>query len=258
MAETAVAICNRGLSQIAETQMITSLTPPGDGSTEATQCILWYDTMRQRLLRAAPWGFARTQKNPLTQVGDLYPDNTSPYPFLYAYSYPTDCLKLRYILAQPIPPNAGEDPPLTGLSFVGPGFMGPSRNNRFLIHNSSSGRIIITNVPNAIGVYTMDVTDPTLFDQLFTGALEDAISFKLIIPLSGNIAMQDKLRASADAALTTARAIDGNEAIPSSDPRVDWIDARGRGGYPFANWTGSEGGGWGNWYTGWEPMNWGM
>ena len=119
MTDSIIAICNRALSQIAETNGIASISPP-DGTNEATQCALWYDTMRQRILRSAPWGFARTQLT-LTQVGDLYPDNTSPYPFLFAYSYPEDCQKLRYLLPQPIPPIQGATaPPLTGLQFRWP------------------------------------------------------------------------------------------------------------------------------------------
>lgn len=256
MADSIINICNRALSQVAETSVIASISPP-DGTTEATQCALWYDTMRQRLLRAAPWGFSRTQLT-LTQVGDLVPDNTSPYPFLWAYAYPSDCLKFRYILPQPLPPLFGAvAPPLTGTAFVGPSQRGLSRNNRFLIHNLGGTRVILSNVPNAIGVYTKDEENVDMFDQLFTGALEDALSFKLCIPLSGNISMQDKFRAAAEASLLVARAIDGNEAIPSSDPKVDWIEARGKG-YVFGSDSAWLAASWGNWYTGWEEMNWGM
>jgi len=275
MADSVINICNRALSQIAETQSIQSISPPDANSIAATQCALWYDTMRQRLLRAAPWGFARTQLT-MTQIGDLYPDGTSPFPFLWAYAYPSDCIKMRYVLPQPLPnQNSGADPPLTGAAFIGP-TLRPSRRNRFLVQSlpspnaatpnaeGATQRAVVTNVLNAIGVYTQDVTNPDQFDQLFTGALEASLSYKLCIPLSGNVAMQKGFQEAAEAALLTARTVDGNEAIPSSDVRVDWIEARGRGGgQPWAG-LGSVYGAdppyssWGSWYDGWENMNWGM
>ena len=75
---------------------------------------------------------------------------------------------------------------------------GSSRNNRFLIHNmqvaGQTQRVIISNVPNAIGVYTKDESNPDIFDVLFTDALENALSFKLVVPISGNIAMQGEFQ----------------------------------------------------------------
>ena len=263
MADSIVAICNRAISEIGggTPQQITSLT---DTSVEAVQCNLWYDRLRRNLLRSAPWGFARFQAV-LTQIGDLYPDNTSPFPFLYSYAYPSDCIKFRYVLTPPTLPLSGAAaPPLTGNSFVGPGFNGPQRMNRFLVQlakdaQGNQTRLLLSNVQGAIGVYTCDVTDPDQFDDLFIEALQAALSYKLVIPLSGNVAAKESFKQAAELALAQARAVDANEAIPTTDIKVDWIETRGVGSaWGFAAWDGSGWGNWGSCYGGWDNMNWGM
>jgi hypothetical protein len=153
--------------------------------------------------------------------------------------------------------------PQTGTPVAGPVWFGPSRNFRFLVQlaKSSSGaqsKTLISNVENAIGVYTADVTNPDVFDDLFIEALQASLSYKLVIPLSGNVAMKNDFKATAELAITQARTADGNEAIPSTDVQVDWIRARGSGSvFGFAPYGGL-GGSWGQWYGGYDDMSWGM
>lgn len=245
---TNIDICNMALSELGTQSQITALN---DGSVEANACTLWYDTMRRRLLRTASWGFARRQVA-LTQLGDLIPDNTSTYPYLFKYKYPTDALKIRYLL----PPN-----PLTGTP-TPPGatpyiLLQPSRQWRFLIASETEAagvKNILSNLQSATGVYTADVSDTLIFDELFIGALASALAFKLVMPLSGNIGMRQTFQASAQQAIMEARAADGNEAVPMADVQVDWMQARGAG-TPFGYGPSSVG--WGQWYNGDENMNWG-
>lgn len=241
--------CNRALSEIGTQTTIDSINDLGPA---ATQCKLWYNNQRQSLLRAAPWGFGRTQLA-LTEVGS-WVDNTAPYPFLYAYTYPADCLKFRYILAPPcntvVPPEVDVGPP-------GPYWGVPSRAWRYLVmHDATLGKIIVSNVRAAIGVYTADITDPDLFDSMFESALAASLAYKLVIPLSGNVGMREQFRASAEGSIQNARAVDGNEAIPSSDAQVDWLTARGVGGY--GGGYGYGGPDWGAWNCSWDSMGWGM
>lgn len=255
-------ICNMALSEIGTQSTIASFT---EQSNEAIQCALWYDTMRRRLLRAAQWGFARTQVT-LTQLADAVPDQTAPYPYLFSYAYPSDALKIRYILATPLTTTGAPPPDL----IVSPStWFTPSRANRFIIANqvisTVQTKVILTNVgwvnvvPNtgAIGVYTQDVEDVGLMDEMFIGALASALAYKLVIPLSGNVGMRDGFAKAAQDTIDQARAADGNEAIPSSDIRVDWMEARGVGspfGYGFSggNWSA-----WGSCWGGYDSMNWG-
>lgn len=252
-----IDICNMALSEVGNrAQMITSLD---EASEEANQCQLWYDTLRRRLLRTAPWGFCRYQTS-LAQLGDLLPDGTSPYPWLYKYAVPSDCIKVRYIVDPPVVPIGVIEVPPTSLVVSYTGWLAPSRSNRYMIasdvnEENQRRNVIIANVQGAIGVYNGDVTDPNLFDDLFIGALASALAYKLCMPLLGNVGERQSLAASAEDAILKARVADGNESVPRADIQVDWITTRGVGS-PFGYGMGPAGAAWGQWNCSWEDMSW--
>lgn len=249
-----VDICNRALAEVGARSTITSLSDP---SPEAVNCAIQYTTLRQQLLRAAPWGFGR-KTAPLSLLGSLTDvPPAAPYPWMYKYAYPADCLKVRYILW--MPPEATNPAPLVGEPLFASPWMMPSRNNRFLVANDDTvgpqRRVILSNVQNALAVYTLDVTNPDLWDPLFDNALVMLLANKLIIPLSGNVNMKNQYLQQAMLAVSEARAMDGNEAMPSVDHTPDWIMARGdpiswNGGWPWVNTLGQ-------WYSGWDNVAWG-
>lgn len=259
MTTSAISICNQALSEIGTRSNISAMD---DGSEEGTQCAIWYNTLRRRLLRTAPWGFARGQLA-LTQLGDLIPDQTAPYPWLWKYAYPSDCIKMRYVLPPPVPAATGNTSnPITGAQFYGNLWMGPNRAYRYLPSSdvdTTTGQqsaVLLSNVAGALGVYTRDITNVDMFDELFVGALASALAFKLVIPLSGNVGQKEEFRKSAEDAILQARVADGNESVPTSDIRVDWIETRGIGYGAFNNpLTGT---GWGLWNASYENMTWGM
>jgi len=212
------------------------------------------------LLRTAPWAFARAQAS-LTLIGQLNNTGTTEgpgvFPFLFQYSYPADCLKFRYVVPPP-PPNYAVTVS-TGQPLVYGPWLRPSRNNRFLLSNDvdvngNQTKSIITNVCEALGVYTREVTNPDVFDDLFEGALQAALSYRLVMPLTGNVGMRDEFKQAAEQAIAVARAADGNEAIGSTDHTPDWIKTRGVGYY---SGYGAPVSGWGEMCCSWENMSWG-
>lgn len=246
-------ICNRALSEAGTRTRISALTDP---TTAGRECALWYDISRKQLLRSAPWAFAR-RMNALSLISTLS-DSNSPYPFLCKYAYPSDCLKFRYV----IPPYSNSNSPIApqvGIGLAGPVGYAPSRANRYLINEDVEvissqpvlTKTILSNVEGAIGVYTMDVTNPDRFDVLFEGALTSLLAWRLVIPLTGNVGMRQDFQRAAESAVLTARAADANESIPSSDHTPDWI--AGRGYAPLQIGTT-----WGSWNDGYDSMNWGM
>ena len=261
-----VDIANRALAEIGAQAIITDLT---EDSNPAAYCRMNYEPLRQQLLRAAPWAFARKTVE-LTQLG-LITDTPSGsiYPFYAKYLYPPDCLKLRYILPPLSLPAASSVSPAPDVS-NGPlwpayAWCGPSRAWRFLVSYEASAdipqrRVILSNVPNALAVYTVDVTDPDMFDPLFENALVMLLADKLVIPLSGNVGMKQSFTQLARDAVLQARVQDGNEAITFSDPTpTDWIATRMvDGGVGWQGGNAGLGGGWGNWYDGWDSSGWSM
>ena len=261
MTTTEVQLCNRALSEIGARATITAI----DNTTPAgQQCLIWYDTIRQQLLRMAPWGFAR-KTLALTLQGQLT-DNppTSPYPWQFKYGYPADCIKVNYIL--PPIPTGTTDVPIVGVPLVP--YMMPSRNCRFIIgydmvdptdtdnDDLVPGRVILSNVKGAIGVYIADITDPDIMDHGFKEALVAALAAKLVQPLTGNAGMKDGYEKLAQMHINQARVEDANEAIPNADHTPDWIRDRGVSAFNPA-WAGApftEG----IWFSGYDTGSWGM
>ena len=245
--DSIATICNRALAEIGSRSKLAALS---DATPQANACSLFYDPLRKMLLRAAHWNFAKQQTN-LTLLGTLSA-GTAPFPWQFKYAYPSDCLKLRYIL-QP-PPADGAVIPSDGTMFYSP-WIFPSRDNTFAVasdfdENNNRRNVIDTNVCQALGVYTGDVTDPDLFDPLFTEALVASLALKLVIPMSGNVGMKQAWMALARDAVESARASDGNEAMPRVDTVPDWIEARGIPS-PFYGWGN------GTWWSSWDNLSWG-
>lgn len=256
MSNSKEQICNQALSDLGSRVLIVNFA--ADTTPTSVQCRLWYDTMRQALLQAAPWGLAR-KVAPLTKLALLsdVPMPTDMYPWLVKYTYPVDCLRVNYILPPPLPPLPDGTPNVSGGPvFTNPWGM-PSRANRFIAsydqNVSSPRKVLLSNLQSAYAVYVADVTDPTFFDASFSKALTAAMSYKLCMPITGNIGMKSLYAKIAEDEITKARVKDANEAIPSSDHTPDWIATRGfspplatAGGFVL-----------GQWYNGYLDMNWG-
>jgi hypothetical protein len=222
-----VDICNMALSEMGARVKINSLT---DVTPAAVNCNIWYDQLRRLLLRSAPWGFARTTVA-LTQTGSILnnpPDND--YPWLFNYTYPSDCVRFRYLIPSP-PPQDNTVPPVPGQPLMWLPWMMPSRDWRYVVNNIGDQRVITANLNAAIGIYNADITNVDQFDQGFIDALSAALAEKLILPLSGNVQMKSGFVNIAKSRIDEAKADDGNESISKVDHVPDWIAARGAGGY---------------------------
>jgi hypothetical protein len=88
-------------------------------------------------------------------------------------------------------------------------------------------RVILCNQEFATLVYTMDVTDPNLFDDLFQTAFASVLGAVLSIPLGGDKTLAKLAIGIANDAIMQARAQDGNEGLSINDVTPDWIRVRG-------------------------------
>lgn len=254
-------IVNRALSEMGAQTLVEDLTT--ENSVAAATARLWYTPLRQRLLRTAPWAFARktVTLSTLGLLTDTPPG--APYPFYSKYLYPPDCEKMRYILPPPVLPAQGDAPDVSSGTLWFP-WCPPSRAYRYVVAYDDSvvpaRRVILSNVPSALAVYTADVDNCDLFDSLFTDALEAALASKFIVPLSGNVGMKRDFEMVAENAILKARVADGNESITTSDVVVDWIQTRSAYGGNWAWNTPGSGPGtdWGAWNATYDAMTWSM
>lgn len=234
-----VDICNMALSKMGARVKINSLS---DTTPAAVHCNIWYDHLRQLLNRSAPWGFCRmtVALTPLGAVNNTPPNNQ--YPWMFNYAYPPDCLRMRYVIPSP-PPDSMVTPPAPGQPLLWGPWMMPRRDYRFLVTNIGNQRQIVSNLNNAIAIYNSDVTDTTQFDVGFVDAFAAALAAELIQPLAGNIQQRQLFTQLAMNEITSAKAMDGAEAIAKVDHVPDWLLARGwgsessyPGGGPMMTW----------------------
>ena len=228
-----VTIANLALSAIGTRSTISSLT---EGSAESNQINLHWQPALNRMLRAAPWNFARKQIN-LTLLRDstATPAGNVPPPWVYEYAYPSDCLALRYLM--PTFQNvAGQNSMVVVPDYIGPPV-------RYLVSSDvdSSGndiKVILTNQYQAIAVYTKSINNPALFDDTFVEAFANYLAWRIAIPLSGDKALAKMALEISTQRVIEAKAENGNEGLVVIDSTPDWIRTRGY----LSDWSFPDGG----------------
>lgn len=230
---SAIDLCNRVLLDIgARGNSVATIASFTEASAAARACQLNYDAMRKLLIRCAPWGCTRKQL-PLDLLGDAA-SGTCPFPWLYEYAYPSDCLKFRYLLQIPQNwpfPSSPTVAPAVGDTLVTP-YVSTTRRQRFLISSDldpagNARKVLLTNTNQALGVYSYDCTNVDQFDASFTEALVAMVAAKLVMPLTGNTGLMPTFMQIAKDRVVEARVADGNENLPTTDHTPDWIIARG-------------------------------
>lgn len=233
-------IVNRALAQIRGKRLTNLLGP----DNETYWANLFYDETRKALLRAAHWDFSRyTNYLVLQKAAPGTPENTTSTsstwveatmpapPWLYQYAYPSDGLQVWMIVPQ-LPSGNGQGvvgtpaPYLQGMLYAR-NMAVPFKAARGTNTASEACRIILTNQPDAIAVYSQDVEDPDLWDDSFTAAMTNALAARLALPVANNKQLWKVLAEQAMSTIHEARARDGNEGTTVDNHTPEWLAARG-------------------------------
>lgn len=235
-----ISICNRSLLGIGARTQISSLQ---EGSTEANALSALYQPTFEQLARTAPWNCLRKQLTlTLLAAAAGTPENPTgtslpvpPQPYLYMYALPSDCLQMRFIM--PLFPNnlgAGSIP-LTTASTVADSTYGVYMQIPFSVTYSVDSQnnpiqVILTNQTQAQAVYTVNQSDPVIWDSLFEAGMVAALGAFLVPALSLNLPLMQISIKTADAIIQQARVRDGDEGVTSQNRNADWMTARNQGG----------------------------
>lgn len=211
-----VNIWNRALGYLG-TQ--TTISDPNENSPEAHNCGIYYDPVRQSVLRAHTWNFARRQVA-LTQLGNA-DDETSLAPWYYKYAYPSDAVFFRYVMpaftsSVTIPEILWTAQPPVKFQLSGD-----------LDLNQMDIRVVLTNQAEATGVYTRNVEKLDVWDDLAQDALATALAAKLAIALTGDKTLAKAMIDQASGIINVAKAKDGNEGLRIQEHTPDWMRIRG-------------------------------
>lgn len=146
-----------------------------DGSKASGIALDIYAQTRDQLLRQNDWGFAERNVQPtlLKQAPPAYvpmtpwdPATCPPIPYLFEYAYPDDCLKVRAL--KPVPVLVPSfDPQPNVYSIANDNAYTPAR------------KVILCYVPQAMLVYTGQVTDPATWESDFLETLAASLGRRL-------------------------------------------------------------------------------
>jgi hypothetical protein len=219
-----VQICNMALGMCGARTAISSLA---ENSPAARACALYYDTALGRCLQSARWNFARAQvalSLLKSAVATPTPDVVPP-PWIYEYAYPSDAVQVRYLM--PLVDNAPSVVPgtVSQPSYIGP--VVPFLISTDLDAGGNRIKVLLTNQEAASAVYTVRVTDSTMYDDQFTTMLANYLGYLISFPLNGDKALRQQCFEIAEKAGKEAEASNGNEGITIIDDVPDWIRVRG-------------------------------
>ena len=193
-----VDICNKALGLIGA-KTISSLT---EATEQARRCNAVYDFVRQEVLRDHQWGFAGIIDT-LAQIS-----NETVPGWDYLYIYPATCLKMRKVFENTEDTNPDQV------------------EWREILSPTTKQKAIVANISPAYAEYTLDVTDPNLFDAQFIGALALRIAAEVAHPLKGSTDMAKEMLGNYLAAVSDAKKNNAMEKNIPAKKKSSYIDAR--------------------------------
>jgi len=198
MAVSKTSICNLALSHFGGGK-INSL----DDSTEkARQLDINYDNCLEATLRVFPWNFAR--KIELLALTD----DTTPG-WEYVYEYPANCVNILRVCTEG---NAR--------------YQGREYDSEFKIISDGTEKYIACDVEDAYVEYTLNVTNPTIYDALFIKSLSYLLAAEVCNALSGNAQKAQEMMQKYALAIGDAHLAGANENNTPIEWPTSYIDGR--------------------------------
>lgn len=186
MAQSNVDACNSALQKLGAARILSL----DDNSHEARQCSVAFDSNRRSELRKHNWNFAIKRVT-------LAPDATAPaFGFTYAFTIPSDCLKI-------LKPNDYD------LDWV------------------LEGRKILTNLGNTLELrYVSDVTDVTQWDAAFYDMFSISLAIDMCEAITNSTGKRQALGQEYKDAVGQARRNNAFEQLAGVSPEDSWIVVR--------------------------------
>ena len=177
---------------------------PINNLTEATpgavQGNLWLEQARQELLIAYPWIFATRRFRLREKELNQFERRQFIDDWLYAYLFPEECLFVQYIIE---PSRTSQVYHITDTPFT-------IEQNPSLIPNETN-RIILTNVTQAVAIYTTDIDDFTMLPPHFIQPLSILLASYIAFPLTSNLQLKQQISGLYQSTLINYTAQDANQ-----------------------------------------------
>lgn len=201
MANDLVTLWNSALGAVGHSE---SVIEQNEQSREAELCRLWYSTVRDTILRSAPWSSCRAVSaltiNAEKSTGDWAEGDPDP-PWLYMYNLPVDYLYPRFL----------------------------STFERFDITARDNVPKLLANSDEVVLTYTKKQTVTGAWDAHLWQALIYGLAAHICFPLTGKRNNRAELLNLANNFIREARAMTSNEGESKFENIPEWFVARGYG-----------------------------
>ena len=216
MASSQLDVCNLALSRLGQGG-IASLD---EQSTEAENCLRFWDVDRRATLRDYPWNFAQSSPTPLTLLWDRNRPLFCPAPswvpldFVFTYQLPTDCLRALELYDGNLHLSYNQNG-TTGVGYPADDIHmladAEQTLTELMFFQVRRGRRLVTNLYKAYLKYTMDITNAGEFDDQFVEMLSYRLAIDLALPVTANPAYANTMTQLYRASLLAARTSDARE-----------------------------------------------
>lgn len=197
---TEVQIAKFALARIAG-QNIEAFDPPED-STESHQVNLWYHHCRRETLELFDWSFARKRLTLSLDSNDP-PDGV----WIFRYQYPADGIVVRFI----------ENPA---------GRAAPPVPFAIELPTTPEVKTILTDVTDAVAVYTANVATPSLYPPSFVNAFSLTLANKLVPNVAGIEKLKQEVLQEYREMILLAGALNYKQGRDHAPRAASWIEAR--------------------------------
>jgi hypothetical protein len=186
MARSKIDIFNLALAKIGSI----AISDPDGAAKGAEYCTIFYDEIRQEVLREHPWNFA-TKRIAFAEAA-AEPD----FGYDYAYSLPADCLFVRHLSEE---------------------------KYKWVVESGE----LLTDMEGAKAIYTRDIDDPNDFDPLFVGAFATRLAAEVVAALKPQDGSKRKiLWEMYEIILNRAKTANAKERKKKPEPKNAFVDAR--------------------------------
>lgn len=180
-----------------------------DQTEEGSQVRTWYAQTRRIVLEAYDWNFARKREKVALHSDTISETSTDPLAGVWGfrYQYPSDALVIRKMQNSMSPP--GDSPP-------------------FEIEMSLDGtsKSIVTDVEDAVAVYTWDQESPAMFSGVFILTFSHLLASHMAFALTRKTSIETKHLKIYQGLLPSAQAQSANESVGKPPREAEHIRSR--------------------------------
>lgn len=196
---TNLAIANLALANLGEDGGIEDFN---EKTTAARQAKLWYDPCRRETLEKFDWSFARSRQA-LSLHGEGPPEGV----WGFRYQFPVNAIAPRYIV-NPAGPQADPVP------------------FQVEVASSDGTRSILTDLQDAVMVYTFDSEDASAFTPSFVTAMAYCLAWRMSPVITKKMSMTNSMGQIFTRMFNLSSAMNANAQAFDTPRDAPWVESR--------------------------------